>query len=245
MAKKRASAGRSTSRQSGRGSQNNPSKVKPSNWLSLEDAFQRLRDRLGSSEDAKDELNALLRSRPSAKRQVSASGEETPSFVDTEFWQNEATLSVVIDADGVDHIAVHYTDYSLSDGHAEFFVRTADIERAERLYPTIAASLPVPGKERKPAPKKKRRKAKQASGAGAPEQHDWEEGELFVMRELKTRGNPLDKKHQTKGWKTISDVAKLARGHLQKHSEDGVGPDMSTTRGKVSGWIKKFERERN
>ena len=96
----------------------------------------------------------------------------------------------------------------------------------------------------KPTPKKKRRKAK-PSRAGAPEQHDWEEGELFVKQELNRRGNPLDKNNQTEGWKTITDVAKLVRDHLGELSKDGVRPDMSTTRGKVSDWIEEFERKRS
>jgi hypothetical protein len=112
-------------------------------------------------------------------------------------------------------------------------------------YSVVEQDVPAPGKERKPTPKKQHRKAKQASRAGAPEQHDWDEGEQFVMRELKTRGNPLDKNNQTKGWKTISDVARLVIDHLEEYSEDGVGPDLSTTRSKVSDWIEKFERGRN
>jgi len=115
--------------------------------------------------------------------------------------------------------------------------------------PQRAASLPAPNKEPTPisAPKKKRRKAKQPSSAGAPEQHDWEEGRLFAMQELKTRGNPLDKNNQIKGWKTISDLATLVRNHLKDLSKDKgyAGPDMSTTRGKASDFIKEFERERS
>jgi len=75
----------------------------------------------------------------------------------------------------------------------------------ENLDAFLKPSAPL----RKLAPKKKRRKAKQAPRAGAPQRYDWEEGELFVMQELKTRGNPLDKNNQTEGWETISDVAKL------------------------------------
>jgi len=96
---------------------------------------------------------------------------------------------------------------------------------------------------RKSTLKKKRRRTKGASRAGAPEEHDWEEARLFVMQELKARGNPLDKNNQTKGWRTISDVAKLLIDHLENFS-GGVGPNMSTARGYASRWIKEFERER-
>jgi hypothetical protein len=233
-----------------------PSKAS-SNWLSIvEDVFPRWRDRLGSSKDAKDELKALLcdPETRSAKRRVNASGEEIPStssFVDTWFWRDRARLLAVPDADGGgDHLVVEdstdYVDVYLPDGHWEFYARVVDVERWERLsFPMIAASTPTPRKERKLAPKKKRRKTKQAPRAGAPEQHDWEEGKLFVMQEFKTRGNPLDKNNQTEGWKSISDVARLLIDHLEKLSKDGIGPEMSTARGKVSGWIKEFERKRS
>ena len=119
----------------------NPSKIGPPNWLPLEEAFQRMRDPLASSGVAKDDLYALLRSGewPSAVRRVNANGEETCRLVPAEFWRIEAGLSVEIDANGADHIAVHYLDYSLSDGRMDFFVRAADIEREERLYPTTVA----------------------------------------------------------------------------------------------------------
>ena len=129
----------------------NPSKIGPPNWLPLEEAFQRMRDLLASSGLAKDDLYDLLRSGewPSAVRRVNANGEETCRLVPAEFWRIEAGLSVEIDANGADHIAVHYLDYSLSDGRMDFFVRAADIEREERLYPTTAAPPPAPGKEAK------------------------------------------------------------------------------------------------
>jgi hypothetical protein len=101
---------RRTSRQSGRSSQNNPPQAASSNWLSLEDVFQRWRARLELSEEAVDEVYALLRDREtrSRKRRVNASGEETPgtlSFLNAQFWQDLAHLLVMPDADGVgDHL---------------------------------------------------------------------------------------------------------------------------------------------
>ena len=243
---------RKTSRQSRRGSQNNPSKTEqPSPGLSIVDyVFPRWRDRVRLSQEAADKLEALLRNRETRSTFVSAGGELWP--LDGEFWRDMAHPEVVPDADGVgDRLEVRRPTYVNGDGPfsdspgGTFLVRALDVTRWESLYPELAAPPPAPSKERKPAPKKKRRKAKQASRSGAPEQHDWEEGKLFVMQELKSRGSPLDKNNQTKGWKTISDVARLVIDHLEKLSDDGVGPDMSTTRGKVSDWIKEFERGRN
>jgi hypothetical protein len=121
-----------------------PSKIGPPNWLPLEDAFQRMRARLESSEDAVDELEALLCSRKtrSAIRYVYAGGEVTCHLLDGEFWKNTAYPLLDTDADGVDHIAVHYTDYSLSD-RIEFFVRAVDVERWEGYFPTTAAPPPA------------------------------------------------------------------------------------------------------
>jgi hypothetical protein len=60
---------------------NVPSKTEPSNWLLIvENVFPRWCDRLGSSKDAKAEVDALLRDPEtrSAKHKVDASGKEIP-----------------------------------------------------------------------------------------------------------------------------------------------------------------------
>jgi hypothetical protein len=129
-------------------------KNKPAWLLPLEDPFQRMRDRLGSSEDAKNELYALLcdRETRSARSYVNASGEEALDLLDAEFWRNTAHLEVDTDpSDGVDHIAVRYPRYvHLSDGSEEFFVRAADVERWERPYSMTAAPPRPPASQ--PAP---------------------------------------------------------------------------------------------
>ena len=91
---------RSTSRQSGRGSQNNPSKTEqPSPGLSIVgDVFPRWRDRVRLSQEAADKLEALLRNRETRSAFVSAGGELWP--LDGEFWRDLAHLEVVPDADG-------------------------------------------------------------------------------------------------------------------------------------------------
>jgi hypothetical protein len=118
---------------------------RPAWLLPLEDPFQRMRDRLGSSKDAKNELEALLRDPDtrSANSYVDASGKETLSLLNAEFWRDTARLEVDTDADGVDHIRVDYPRYvHLSDGPAEFFVRADDVERWERPYSMTAPPRP-------------------------------------------------------------------------------------------------------
>jgi hypothetical protein len=140
-------------------------KAVPSNWLPLKDVFGRWRDRLGSSKDAKDALEALLRDPEtrSRKRRVDTSGEETPdtlSFLNAQFWKDLAHLSLMPDADGGDdHLVVNYTDHAdvyldvyLPDGYWEYSVRRLDVERWERLYPELAAPEPAPSKEPTLAP---------------------------------------------------------------------------------------------
>ena len=139
-----------------------------SNWLSIvKDVFPRWRDRLGSAEDAKAQLEALLcdPETRSANHKVDASGEEIPNtsgFLNAEFWPDRLLWKP--DADGGDdHLVVDYTDSAdvyldvyFPDGHWEFFVRRTDVERWERLYfPTTATPAPskVPGRWRKPGPK--------------------------------------------------------------------------------------------
>jgi hypothetical protein len=127
----------------------NPPKIGPPKWLSLEEVFQRWRARLGSSEEAKDELYNLLCSRDcrSLIKHVDADGNEAYDGLDYQFWRNTAHLVVTWDvADGVDHIAV---TYALLDGTTEFLVLAESVERW--VLPPIAAPLPPPPADQ-PAP---------------------------------------------------------------------------------------------
>src|SRR5215471_1189138 len=172
-----------------------------------------------------------------------ATDQRTPKRKSRRNWQRRHdSPNVISDYDPIAEFERERDGRSRPDGSDVFSdydpIAVFERERGGRL------STPQRLSPKTPAPKKKRSKAKQASRAGAPEQHDWEEGKLFVMQELKTRGNPLDKSDQTKGWKTISDVAKLVIDHLKKISKDKdyEGSDPSTARGRVSGWIKEFVR---
>jgi hypothetical protein len=86
------------------------------------------------------------------------------------------------------------------------------------------------------------RPARRAPGAGRPDEYDWVEGKLFFEQEFERRGNPLEEENQEKGWKSISDAAKLVASHLSK---DGKEPDLSVVREKVSVWIKEFVSAEN
>ena len=154
-----------------------PPKTGPSNWLLIvEDVFPRWRDRLGSSADAKDELNDLLCDplTRSARHKVDASGREirdTNRHVDHPgFWQDR--LLLVADADGGDdHLVVDYGDAYLdfySPGHWEFFVRRLDVERHERQFPELAAPPPRPSASRAPDHQQSRPAEAPPSTAAAP-----------------------------------------------------------------------------
>jgi hypothetical protein len=145
-----------------------------SNWvLIVEELFPQWRDRLGSSKDAKDELDALLYDPEtrSAIHKVDASGKEIPgtaSYPGNGFWQDRLLL-IPDPGGGADHLAVDYPDsIYLPDGDWRGFVSRLSVERWERLYPELAAPPPPPPAAASPAPgkkrtlKKKRRKAKSA-----------------------------------------------------------------------------------
>jgi hypothetical protein len=138
-----------------------PPKTGPSGWrLIVEDLFPAWCDRLGSSEDARDETYALLcdRETRSAKYRVDASGKEIPgtfSSLGPWFWSGRLLLEP--DANGgVDRLVVDYMDYvdaySVPGERMEFLVRHLDIERWERLYPELAAPPPPPSKNPISAP---------------------------------------------------------------------------------------------
>ena len=125
-----------------------PSKVGPPNWLPLEDAFRRMRDRLKSSDLAKRDLYAwLCGPLPSAVRRIGFSGQQGCDLLRPEFWQQQIRLWV--ESDDVDHIGIHYCDRSHRslDGREYFFVWA---EAFERLCST-EASVPAPPP---PAPSK-------------------------------------------------------------------------------------------
>jgi hypothetical protein len=155
---------RRTSRQSGRRARSNPSKAASSNWLPFQHAFERLRDRAGSSEDAKDDFEAILRGGvPSLEQKVNFNGEKTCHVRHADFWKDRAYLWVEINVSGADHLRVHYTEYdpSLPDEPGEFFIRATDFEREfERLYPAIlhpTTAAPPPAVVEQDAPARKPR----------------------------------------------------------------------------------------
>jgi hypothetical protein len=124
----------------------NPSKIGPPYWLPLDDAYQRMRDSLKSSDLAKRDLHAWLRDRDgqlsSAVRRISFNGEQSCDLLRPEFWQ-EVTLWV--ETDRADHIGVRYHDRSRRfDAREHFFVWAAALER---LCPTTSASAPAPSKK--------------------------------------------------------------------------------------------------
>jgi hypothetical protein len=76
--------------------------------------------------------------------------------------------------------------------------------------------------------------------AGPPEKYDWEEGKLYVMRELEQNGDPTQTENQKERWRTQTDVANKLRDHLEKVT--GTRPDLTRARRKVKIWIEEFQR---
>jgi hypothetical protein len=132
----------------GESTPNDPSKIGPPIWLSLEDAFQQLRARSGLSREAANDLYGILCDGDCSSVWVSTGAW---CSVSVGFWRDLASLFVVFNVvDGVDHLNVDYPDYAfdhlnyLSDDRGTFFVRAADFVRElERLHPTPAAPPPV------------------------------------------------------------------------------------------------------
>jgi hypothetical protein len=216
---------RRTRRQSGRGSQNNPSKTEPSRWLAVEDVFQRWRDRLGSSQEAVDELEGLLRNREtcSAIQHTSASGEITHDILHAQFWRDVARLEVDTDADGVDRVRVEYpvyvhTDYSLFGGSTEFLVRAVDdVQRWERLHPELAPPPPskAPTAVEKGAARAKPRKPKQ------PRMYKRYAGDEALVAEA-IKG--LKKQEYPNVWQAALALAPRAQGSDHGHGHGDQPP---------------------
>jgi hypothetical protein len=67
------------------------------------------------------------------------------------------------------------------------------------------------------------RKGAPGSLAGAPNKYDWDEGFLFMLKELKQRGDPLKPENVMPGWKSDADVGKAVAAHIRL--KDGTEPD--------------------
>jgi hypothetical protein len=220
------------------------SKGASSPWLLLEDVFQRWRARLGSSEDAEDEVNALLcdRDTRSRKRRVDTSGEEIPdtlSFLNAQFWQDHgALLSVVPDADGVgDRLGIDHTDSAdiyLPDGHWEFDVRRLDAERWESLYPALAAP-PASGKEPTPS-KELSNKLRQKPGPKPDFSWEKAEAKCYELMDYHDDFTPDDPE-----WDCQARLEEELMTFFQ--DTDGRQPAPSTLRERLPAWLSTW-RER-
>jgi hypothetical protein len=219
-----------------------------SNWLLLEDVFQRWRVRLKSSHEAVDELNALLRDRETRSRirRVDTGGEEisdTVTFLNAQFWQDHgALLSVVPDADGVgDRLAIDYTDTAeiyLPDGYWEFSVRRTDVERWESLYPELAAPLPAPSREPTSVPSEELNNKPRQKPGPKPD-FDWEkiEAECYDLMDHNGDFTPDDPE-----W---GCQARLEEA-LMKFCQDKWGrePGPSTLRERLPEWLSTWHKRK-
>jgi|SRR6516162_7326573 len=129
-----------------------PLKIEPPEWLPLANAYQQIRDRLGSRDLAERELHARLCDGQlgSAMRHISykrrgvqqvismieSGGQETHALLDPDYWQG-----VLFSVDGNEHLRIRHCDGSAPlPGRLYIFVRAADFER---LYPTAPAAAAV------------------------------------------------------------------------------------------------------
>jgi hypothetical protein len=213
-----------------------------SNWLLLEDVFQRWRARLGLGQGAVDEVYALLcdRETRSRKWRVDTNGKEIPgtlSFLNAWFWQERPCLLVVPDADGVgDRLEIDYMDYvdvySLPNERMEFDVRRRDVERWERLYPELAAP-PAPGKE--PTPSEESDKPRQKPGP-KPD-FEWEkiEAECYDLMDYHGDFMPEDRE-----WNCQARLEEALMKFCQDTWAHEPGP--STFREKLPEWLSTWHK---
>ena|SRR5215813_5867969 len=82
------------------------------------------------------------------------------------------------------------------------------------------------------------------SGAGHPEDYDWDEAEQFAMRELESCGDPRKVENRVPGWRSQEDLVRAVVLHLETLSKDGTGPDPATVRKRAPAWLDKFEKHK-
>jgi hypothetical protein len=89
-------------------------------------------------------------------------------------------------------------------------------------------------------------KGRARSGAGRPDEYDWEDAKLYFLHLVKERGDPEDPAEQDKGWRSKTDVSKTILGYMEKRAEKaGTGaPDLSTIRRRVSPWLTEWRAQK-
>jgi hypothetical protein len=79
---------------------------------------------------------------------------------------------------------------------------------------------------------------------GNPGKHDWIEGKAFAHCVMDERGDPTDPDDQVRGWKTVSDLARLIAAHLSKGNPDQE-PDLGLTCEKAKTFIDSWRAKQH
>jgi hypothetical protein len=128
--------------------------------------------------------------------------------------------------------AMDWPKVSSSEIHHEGLHLRAYVRAARFQFEAVC------GLSESPAPSPVHRK----TGAGHPDEYDWDEGKQFVMQELERRGDPTRPENRTKDWRSKTDIARKLIDHLTRFGDDDAGPDLSTARGRVRGWLDEFQQ---
>ena len=79
---------------------------------------------------------------------------------------------------------------------------------------------------------------------GPPQKYDWEDGKLFVFKELNDNGDFDDPENQSPGWRSQSDLIDRLLKYMGRKDEDEA-PGRSTAQGYVSGWVTEWRSAPN
>jgi hypothetical protein len=85
-------------------------------------------------------------------------------------------------------------------------------------------------------------KAPARPGAGRPEQHDWEDAEMYALQVFRQKGDPEKKEDRVEGWKSQTDLAKVVLEYMEKRAaqQNIRPPELNTVRNKIPDWLRKF-----
>jgi hypothetical protein len=76
--------------------------------------------------------------------------------------------------------------------------------------------------------------------AGRPQEYDWEEGKLYARDLFEKNGDFKLAENRTRGWNSQNDLVTRVIEHLEKFSENGDGPSVSSAKSKVRDWLKEW-----
>jgi hypothetical protein len=168
---------------------------------------------------------------------------------DTESW-NDDTCTGAFKALARTSSVESYPDYTcglafINLSYDEFInVLTRDGHQKPTFWLPCSPSLPTGSSLDQSTSTIQKNQFKVKSKPGAKPKWDCDDIEMFVFRELNERGDFSDPDSAVMGWQSYSDLYNLVLEYIERRTDPGTGPGLSTLKGRVPAMVDKWRRTR-